>query len=340
MKLPADEKLDSILESGELDGVFFLFGDAARLRRDAAARLVDAAVDPSTRDFNLDRFRGDDLEPRELASALSTPPMMSERRVVAVSDAQKLTPKGREAVLAALEDPPPGLTLVVEAEIPDRSKASFYRDLKERARTLEWSAPRDREIPGWLMDRAREAHGFELTGRAAQAMAAAVGDDLGVLAAELEKLASSAGGGEVGLDTVRGLVPRVREVDRWAWLDSVAERAYGDALEDLDRLLAQPSESAVGLLIGMVDQHLYVGVALEGGRRRVAEALGRAGKPYLKWKAKIYARQARAWDRSELERALRLMRRADRQAKSGLDDRSVLEELLLSLRLLREGAAA
>lgn len=339
MKLPADAELDSLLESGDLDGAFFLFGDAGRLRRDALSRLVDAAVDPATRDFNLDRFRGDDVEPEELASVLSTPPMMAERRVVTVSDAQKLTPKGREAVLSALDDLPPGLTVVVEAEVPERSKASFYGELKDRARALEWSTPREREIPGWLMDRARGEHGFELDPRAAQAMAAAVGDDLSVLAAELEKLATSADGGEVGPESVRRLVPRVREVDRWEWLDRVAEREYGPALDDLDRLLAQPSESAVGLLVGMIDQHLYIGVAIEGGRRRVSDALGRAGKPYLKWKAKIYARQSRAWSRGELDRALRLMRRADRHAKSGVDDRRVLEELVLALRLLRERAA-
>ncbi len=339
MKLPADAELDSLLEDGELDGAFFLFGDAGRLRREAVSRLVDAAVDPATRDFNLDRFRGDDVEPEELASVLSTPPMMADRRVVTVSDAQKLTPKGREAVLAALDDLPPGLTVVVEAEIPERSKASFYDDLKQRARTLEWSTPKEDEIPGWLIDRAREEHGFELTGRAAQAMAGAVGGDLSVLAAELEKLAASADGGEVDLEAVRSLVPRVREVDRWQWMDRVAEREYGRALEELDRLLAQPSESAVGLLVGMIDQHLYIGVALDGGRRRVSDALGRAGKPYLKWKAKIYARQARAWSRGELDRALRLMRRADRHAKSGVGDRRVMEELLLSLRLLREEAA-
>lgn len=340
MKLPADAELDDILERGDLDGAFFLYGDAGRLRDDAAKRILDAALDPSTGDFNYDRFDGDRVEPEELASALSTPPMMADRRVVAVFDAQRLTPNGRKAVVAALEDLPPGLTLIVAADIPDRSRASFYKTLESEARALEWSVPREQEIPGWILRRAEETHGFRIESDAAQALASAVGEDLSLLEAELEKLASAAGGETVDLETVRRLVPHVRGVDRWEWLDRVASRRYRTALADVERLLAGPSESAVGLIIGMVDQHLYVGLGLEGGRSRIADALGKAGKPYLKWKARIYARQAAEWRRAELERALGLMRRADRQAKSGVGDRRVLEELLLSLRLLREEAAA
>lgn len=335
MALPADARLDAVLERGELDGAYFFYGDAGRLRDEAAERLITAAVDPSTRDFNLDRFRGDDVEPEELARALAMPPMMAERRVVAVFEAQGLTARGRRAVEEALEAGSRGLTVVVTATIPDRSKASFYRTLKKRALALEWSAPDEDELPGWIMERAGSVHELDLGAREARALASAVGPDLGRLEGELEKLAAAASGGSVDLETLRKLVPDVRDVDRWGWLDDVAERSYASALDRLPRLLSEPSESAVGLLIGMIDQHVYVGVALDGGREGVARALGRAGKPYLKWKARIYAGQARSWTGGELERALGLMRRADRQAKSGLDDRRVLEELLLSLELLR-----
>lgn len=340
MKLPADAELEEILEQGDLDGVFFLFGDADRLRDDAARSLAERAVGDAARDFNLDVFRGGSVEPEELASALSTLPMMGDRRVVLLLDAQDLTGRGRTVVTDALDDPPPGLTFVVAARIPDRSRASLYRRLKEGARTLEWSAPREEEVPGWLMERAERTHGFTLEPAAAQAMAAAVGRDLSVLEAELEKLGASAGGGVVDRERVARLVPNVREVDRWDWLDRVAAREYDSAVADVPRLLAESRESAVGLLIGMIDQHVYLGLALEGGRELVATVLRESGKGYLAgWKPRIYTRQARAWSAAELDRALGLMRRADRQAKSGAGDRRVLEELLLSLRLLRREAA-
>ncbi|HKK09122.1 MAG TPA: DNA polymerase III subunit delta, partial [Gemmatimonadota bacterium] len=291
-------------------------------------------------DFNLDIFHGDEVDAEALAAALAMPPMMAERRVVAVLGAEGLGRKAQGVVLEAVESPPPSLVLVITATIPDRSRAKFYKVLKDRARSLSWSAPREEEVPGWLMERAAAVHGFELEEDAAQALATAVGAAPDELDAELAKLAPADGKGSVGVDLVRRLVPNVRAVGRWDWLDRVAERAYGKALADLPRLLSESSESAVGLLIGMVDQHLYLGVALEGGRGAVSRALTEAGKPYLKWKARIYAGQARGWTAAELERALGLMRRADRHVKSGIPDRRAMEELLLGLSLLKREAGA
>ncbi len=336
MSLAAESGFSRILQEGDLSGAFYFFGDAGRLRDEAARRLVDAALDPATRDFNLDVFRGDAVEPEALAAALAMPPMMAERRVVLVTEAQGLTPTGRKVLLEATESPPSELTLVVTATVPSGSKAAFYRDLKARCRSLEWSVPREEELPGWLVERARTRHGARLSREAAQALAGSVGTDLSVLDAELEKL-SAAGDGRIDLSRVQELVPRTRRMDRWTWLDLVASRRYERALRELEGVL--PGDSAVGLVIGMVDQHLLVANAVEGGVAAVRRALSEAGKGYLQWKAKVYARQAREWTADELERALRLLLRADRRLKTGGDERAVLQELLAGLRLLRKVAA-
>lgn len=340
MTVPAESRLDRLLGRGALDGVFFLHGDATRLVDEAARRLIDAATDPATRDFNLDLFRGSETEPERLASALATAPVLAERRVVAVFDAQDLTPAGRAVVEGVVASPPPGLTFVVTARVPERSRAAFYKRLREGSTVLEWSAPRSADVPGWLIERAQTRYGARLEERAAAALAGAVGDDPDLLDGELAKLAAAAAGEEIGLDLVQALVPNVRPVDRWAWLDRVASREYRGALGDLPALLAEPRETAVGLLAGLVEAHLCVGLALEGGAGPVAAALGEAGKPYLKWKARAYAAQARRWTPGALDTALRLMRRADRRAKSGgASDAAVLEELLLALEVLAREAA-
>lgn len=334
----AEARLERLLADGVPDGAYFLHGDAGRLREEAARRLAEAALDADTRDFNLDVFRGEDADPQALAGALAMPPMMAARRVVLLTDAQSLTPTGRKVVQATVEDPPPALVFVVTAAIPERSSAAYYRILKERCRTLEWSAPRGEEVPGWLMERARERHGLRLGPRAARALVAAVGEDLSLLEAELVKLASAVGEGEeVSLERVRDLVPTVRGVDRWEWLDGVASRRYEEALRELDGALA--GDSAVGLLMAMVEQHLYLGVAAESGASGVRDGLREAGKGWLSWKARVYAGQAHGWTTPELRRAVGLMHRADRRLKTGGDDRGTLQELLLALRLLREKAA-
>ena len=69
----AEQRLDSILQRKDPCGAYFFFGDATRLRDDAARELIDAALDPATRDFNLSRFSGESAEAETLASALVMP---------------------------------------------------------------------------------------------------------------------------------------------------------------------------------------------------------------------------------------------------------------------------
>lgn len=337
MSLAAEQRFERIVAGDSLDGAFFFHGDADRLRDEAAGRLADAAVDPATRDFNLDVFRGSDVTPESLAAALAMAPVMAPRRVVVLHEAERLTPTGCRVIEETLDRFPAGLTLIVTATIPDRSKKAFYGRLKKDTTSLEWSAPRQSEVPGWLIERARDRHSVELEAAAAEALAAAVGADLGVLDSELKKLASAAPGGTVSRELVRALVPNVREIDRWNWINLVGERKYLEARSQLQQLLAMPGESAVGLLIGLVEHHLFLGIATEGGAGLVTEVLSRVGKPYLKFKARSWNAQARHWTPADVEHALRLMQEADRQAKTGHTDLAVLENLLLRLEARRRG---
>ncbi len=328
MTASADAQLERALEKGAPSGGWFLYGDAARLRDEAALRVADAALDPATRDFNFDQFRSEDAAPEQLAAALASPPMMAERRVVCVRDAERLSASARKVVQSAVAALPADMVLIVTATIPKGSRAAFYRDLKKACRAIEWSTPRSAEIPGWIRARASRRWGIELSASAAQAIAGAVGDDLSRLDAELEKLASL-GEGRLSAERVRDLVPRTRRIDRWTWLDLVASRRYAEALRELEDLLT--SDRGVALVAGLVEHHLQLGIAVEGGAGAVRQALSESGRGYLAWKANTYAKQAKRWSGDEVDRALRRLHRADRLLKSGGRDDAVLTELLLAL---------
>lgn len=331
MSLAADRQLARILDSGSPSGAYFLHGDESRLRDEAARRIADAALDPATRDFNLDIFRGGEVTPEAIASALAMPPVMAERRVVLLYDAERLPPKACAVVEKRLESLPPDLTLIVTATIPQKSKKAFYRRMNEGSTSLEWKAPRAAEIPGWLLERASERFDATLEPAAAQALAGAVGADLGVLDAELGKLAGAAENGKITVSLVRALVPNVREINRWEWIDDVASRRYSRARRQLSALLAAPRESAVGLLIALIEHHLLLGIAVEGGAGQVGRTLDQIRKPYLKFKARSLGTQAREWTIPEVDEALRRMLAADMRKKTGASDHECLEELLLGL---------
>ncbi len=336
MSARQDPRLARVLDREGPAGGWFLHGDAIRLRDEAARQLVDAALDPATRDFNYDQFHGEDVTGEQLASTLAMPPMMAERRVVWLRDVERLPTRARDVLKRAAAKLPPDIALIVTATIPKGSRAAFYRDLKKSCRTLEWSTPRAAEIPGWIRDRARARWRFDLSPAVAQLIAGAVGSDLSTLDAELEKLSQLPADRRTEAE-ISALIPRTHRIDRWSWLDLVASRNYGRALRELEDVLT--SERGVGLVAGLVEHHLLLGLALDTGTAGLRAVLSETGRGYLSWKAGTYARQARGWTVDELDRALRALHRADRQLKSGRGDPPVLADLLLSLGQMRSVSA-
>jgi DNA polymerase III subunit delta len=331
------DKLHRALESGRRGGIFFLFGEDEFLKEEAAAAIVMAHLDPGTRDFNYDQLRGADLEPETLASIANTPPMMAEWRVVVVREAQVLATnaRARSAVEALLGRRAPDLVLVLVATLPDKSKAQFWEKLKREAVAVEFPPLAGADVPGWLMERA-ERRGATLEIAAARALAA-TGTDLGVLVQEVAKLADYVEDGRpITRDDVAAIVGSVPRQNRWDWFEMVGDARFRDARAALPVLL-DAGESGVGLVIGLGTQFLRLGIAAAGGER----ALGTALPPHQRWLAGRVAKQARRWTTTTIEDAVDDLLRADRLLKSSsLDERQILEELLLRLEQRSRAIAA
>ena len=234
-------------------GAFYLHGDDLFSKEEAVRALIAVHLAEATRDFNLDLLRGNEVDPEAMASVLATPPMMAEWRVVVIREVEGLagSKHAREALLAVVAKPPPGLALILSCTVPQGSKAKFYRSLAKVAQSVEFKEFSEADVPGWLMERAKEAHSVDFDADAAQALAAAIGTNLGVLSQELKKLAEFVGDrARVSAADVEAAGTRLPSQDRWRWFDLVGERRFAEAVATLGVLMGQ-GESGVGLVIGL-----------------------------------------------------------------------------------------
>jgi DNA polymerase-3 subunit delta len=318
-------------------GAFYLFGGDHFRKEETLRALMEAHLDPSTRDFNLDVLRGTEVDAETLASVMATPPMMAEWRVVVLREVEGLasTKKARDVLMEVVASPPPGLALLMSCTVPDGSKAKLYKDLARSARAVEFREITDADVPGWLVERARGHHDLELDVDAARALGAAIGPDLGILVQELEKLTAFVGAGRhVTLADVERAGTKIPSQDRWKWFDLVSDRRFLEAHAALPVLFAQ-GESAVGLVIGLTTQLLRLGVAVERGRGGLESAL----PPHQRWLAGTPAPKARKWSPADIDYALRGLLRVDRLLKaSPHTPEHFVEEWLLGL-CVREAAA-
>src|SRR5258707_3369068 len=123
------------VKKGEILPAYYFHEDEALLKDDAIGQVLEAAVDPSSRDFNLDRRRAADLSADDFWSLALTPPMLAERRAIVITEVESIQQRRqksqalRAALIKYLGSPSPQAVLVLvqsseEKNDPDVARAT------------------------------------------------------------------------------------------------------------------------------------------------------------------------------------------------------------------------
>src|SRR5690242_14661441 len=170
--------LRDAIKSGSFDHAYYITGEDEFQKEDAIRQLIQAALDPAAADFNLDIRRAGDLDPESLGVLLGTPPMMAERRVVALRDVGGLRKEAQKVLEGYLRSPAPDLLLIMQ--VPAGAKEDST--LSGLSTPLAFDALSGDRIPKWITHQATTAHNVTVTSSASELLQAAVGNDLYQLA--------------------------------------------------------------------------------------------------------------------------------------------------------------
>jgi DNA polymerase III subunit delta len=334
------------------DGAYFITGEDDYQKDDAVRQLVEAALEPGLRDFNLDTRRAADLDAETLGVLLSTPPMMSDRRVIVLREVNALKKDARKALDQYLKSPATDLLLIMTAAVGTKADAG----VSASATALEFNLLTGDRVPKWISHHATSVLGIRITEPAIELLQAAVGSDLHQLAGELDKLASyvQGRGDEIGEDAVAAIVGVRRGETQADLLDAVADRNVARSLELVPHVLAQSKTTAVSVVMALSTQML----AISWGRARLDEGLSRArlAQEYFdllketgaftgrSWGSAtaVWARAAERWSREALDRALDSLLEADVALKESRvsSEEQLLATVVLSLCAAEERNAA
>jgi DNA polymerase-3 subunit delta len=251
----AQKALFSSIEKRSFDAAYHFVGDDDFRKHEALALLVNAAVDPATRDFNYEARRGSEISGEALGSILGTPPMLAERRVVVVKDAGALKKDAKLAVESYLNRPSPDVVLVLIQPTGEKPDPKFGK-----ATMVTFDPISGPQLSRWIAMRA-EHFGTTITAGAAELLQSSVGNDLPQLNVEIEKLATYTGGAEIDEPAVGAIVGVRREESLSALLDAVGNRDAAAALRILPGLLEQPKSSGVFIVMVLGMQVLGTGFA-------------------------------------------------------------------------------
>lgn len=343
MSAPAGAKaIKTAIETRTFDPVYYLHGEDDYLKDESTRRLVDAAIDPATRDFNLEQRRAGDVDAETIESLLSTPPMMAERRAVVIRDVGALKKDARAMLDRYLQSPVSDVLLIITTP----AGGKLDKGIAERATVAEFEPLTGARVPKWITFHVEQVLKSRITPEAVTLLQDAVGNELAQLRMELDKLASYAGDGVIDESAVSEIVGVRRGETLGDLLDAIGQRDGARALALLPHVMQQPKTSAVQIVMALSTQTL----ALAWGRalRDRGTSAGRLESEYyglLKESSSAYtgrswgeavrswARAVDRWSSDDLDRALVELLRADSTLKDSRvsSDEQLLTNLVLAL---------
>ena len=329
------EQVETAFRARNFKPLYFFYGEETYLIDEAQRLLVEHALAPHERDFNLDVVYGAEAEGAEVVARCSAYPMMAERRVVLVRDFEKL--RGNALFQAYAERPnPTAIVLLACREKPKNLNAHPYRALKAHAAWGEFKALKPREISGWLTRRVKHA-GKSLDGEASALLADLIGSDLQTAASAADKLVAHVGERRaVTTDDVLAASGQSRDFNVFELQKAIGEDRYADALTISERLLQQASNPTgealrlVALLTAYVSK-LHRLFPLLGGRERDDRLAAEIGVP--PFFVREYASAATRLGARRLDDAFGALLAADYELKGGTNRDARLVLLLLLRRL-------
>jgi DNA polymerase-3 subunit delta len=180
------EQILSEIHKKNFAPVYFLTGDEPYFIDMISDTIENEALDEADRAFNQIVVYGRDVDVETIANHARSFPMMGERMVVIVKEAQDV--KNLENFEPYLDTIPDTTLLVFVYKYKKFDKhKTLAKKIEKKGVWFESKALRDYNIPGWIQSYLK-GEGYSITPKATQMLADFLGTDLHKIANELKKL--------------------------------------------------------------------------------------------------------------------------------------------------------
>ena len=307
------------INSGKLDSIYVLHGEEPFFISEIVQSLLDTVVEEGFKDFNETVLYGRDTNVDDVLAAARRFPMMADRQLVLVKEAQDMRMWKRKEDMAKLasyaEDPVPTTVLVFahpHKKIDSRLKA--VKTMSRQGTLFLSDKIRDHKLPQWIVGYA-DSRGLKVDGRVSQLLAESLGTNLQKVANELSKLhILLPEGTQVTAEHVEQHIGISKDYNVFE-----LQRALGNKdIERANRIVqyfeANPKNAPLAMVVPVL--HAYFARVLVyqtlQDRSEAAAAKAMRCSPYA---VRDYARAAGTFSPAKVERIFGYLRDADKKAK-------------------------
>ena len=175
------------VQEGHIKPIYFLMGEEAYYIDKISDFIENTVLDEAEKGFNQMVLYGRDVSIEDIISNAKRYPMMAERQVVIVKEAQDLS-RTIEKLSDYANNPQPTTVLVINYKYKkiDKRKA-LYKAITKVGMVYESKKLYDNQVPEWIR-RVLSGQGYSITPKASQMLVEFLGTDLSKIENELNKL--------------------------------------------------------------------------------------------------------------------------------------------------------
>ncbi len=178
--------LQKKIVSKEFSPVYLLHGEEPYFIDKIVSLLEAHVLEPHEKDFNQEVVYGKEVDAPSLLSSAKQYPMMAERRLVLVKEAQDF--KAWDALESYLNEPLSSTILVFSYKYKSMDARTKFFKAVQNHEVFKSEKIKDYQLPEWI-GTLMKSKGFSYASRVPHLLSEAIGNDLSRISNEIEKLA-------------------------------------------------------------------------------------------------------------------------------------------------------
>ena len=329
------KQLVAAIKKGDLKPIYFLMGEEAYYIDSISDFIEDNVLDEAEKGFNQMVLYGRDVSIDDIVSNAKRYPMMAERQVVIVKEAQDLS-RTIEKLAQYAENPQPTTVLVINYKYKklDKRKALYKNINKNGGVVFESKKLYENQVPDWIR-RVLKGQGYDISPKAAQMLVEFLGTDLSKVNNELNKLKIVLPKGtQITPEHIEENIGISKDYNNFELRKAIGERnivkAHKIAKYFADNPKDNPMVVTVALLFGFFSQLLHLHGLNDKSPRSVASAI--KVNPYF---VNEYLTAARNYPMKKVSSVIGLLREYDVKSKgvgsNAVPQGDLLKELLVRI---------
>lgn len=329
------ESIMSELRNGIYHPVYYLMGEEGYFTDRITDYIIENSLTEVERDFNLTVFYGLETDINTIINTAKRFPMMAERQVVVVKEAQAL--KDLDPLVFYLQNPQPTTVLVFahkNGSIDKRKKVAT--ELDRKGVVLDTKKYKDDHLPSFITSYLNEK-GLKADPKSVLMLRESIGADLARIAGEIDKLSISIPRGTSAItpELVEEHIGISKEYNNFELQNAIINKDIYKANKIINYFAQNPKKNPIqmtlALLFSFFSNLMMCYYAPEKTERGIMEFLGLKNS----WGVSDYMKAMRNYRAMHVLEILHLIRLADAQSKGAegvqMPDGEIMRELLYKI---------